>query len=1004
MTTLGSTDDDLADAIAGARREVCGDPAAAFAEVQRLLFGARARLLLGRYRVAHRLGTGGQGTVWVARDPELDRDVAIKLIHVSGRDAERAQARLLREARALARISHPNVLAVLDVGVHDGHVFMVTELVRGLDMRRWLDATPRGWLARASVILDAARGLAAVHALGLLHRDVKPTNVFVASDGRALLGDFGLARPWSREPSRDALDRTVADQVATEATAWIGTPAYLAPEQHRGAPGNESTDRYALCVLAWEALFGRRPFEGDSLRELVRAKERGRPIAPRRTGVPMALVRVLRRGLSADPADRLDSTPALLAELERAMRPPRHRAAPIAGTLVAGVLALPTSWTPTPSDDPCADAEAEWARAQPVAADAFVSELAQRVDAYMAEMGPEWSRRTCDAAQRVVASIPEDPQAAAELECLVALRGRLHDAIEIHTHGDASARSGVLRSLAELGRPADCGDAVHRPDPPEEDAAAVAEAREQLANSRAHRRASDVSGALAGVDAAAAIAERVRFEPLFAEVDLARARLTPNDRAVAEPLLTRAHTTAVASHHDEIAIEAALELAHLHAALRDDPEAAQRWMRQAGADVERIRGTRRYALFVGWHAALESKLAAVVGDWDRAALHAEDAIARLETVEGAALWLATATGYAAEAALRRDRATEAEALFRRSVAVHEDALGPSHPQTATAVANLASALVSLHRPADAVPLLRRAIAIREATLGPHALETAPAWQSLAVALRDTGELDAAADAGDRAVEIFREVLGARHQRLAAATWARADVAYAQRDWEGAAERYRDAADQFEALDLPADLAWMLHKRGLALARLGRIEDAIALHERGLEVREASLGSDHVDVVKSLLPLAAARQAAGDRRDALVHATRAETLAAKHDEWRLLALALHRRGRIEHALGRDEAARASLGAAIELFHSNGEPGSVGALALELAILEHDAGEHRAAVVAYERALASTAMPPETLELAVVLALAPDERPNPATIARDLARARVGRSRAITARNR
>lgn len=941
MTTLGPTDDDLVAAIDGARREVCGDPAAAFAEVQRLLFGTHGRLLLGRYRVAERLGTGGQGTVWVAHDPELGRDVAIKLIHVSGRDAERAQARLLREARALARISHPHVLAVLDVGVHDGHVFMVTELVRGADMRRWLDATPRGWMDRVAVIRDATRGLAAVHALGLLHRDVKPTNVFVTREGRALLGDFGLARPWSRELSSAALDNTVApdDGGATEATAWIGTPAYLAPEQHHGAPGNESTDRYALCVLAWEALFGRRPFEGESLSELVRAKERGRPLPPRRTGVPRALVHVLRRGLSADPVDRPSSTAELLASLERAMQPQRHRAAPIAGTLVVGVLALPTTGSPTPSADPCADADAEWSRAwQRVDPNDAASDLATRVDAYMTAMGPEWAQRTCDAAHRVVGSA-DDPQAAAELQCLVALREGLHDAIEIHARGGDSAMTGVLRSLAELGHPIDCADAIHRPLPPDAHASAIADARQHLANSRAHRRASDPAGARAGVDAAAAIADRVRFEPLFAEVDLARARLAPDDRELAEPLLTRAHATAVASHHDEVAVEAALELAHLHAALRDDLDVARRWMRQAGADVERVRGTRRHALFVGWHAAMESKLAAIVGDWDAAAMHAEQAMVRLEGLEGATLWHATATGYAGEAALRRDRGDEAEAFFRRSAALHEEALGPSHPQTATAIANVASALVALHRPADAVPLLRRAIAIREAMLGRRALETAPAWQSLAVALRDVGDLEAAADAGDRAVEIFRDVLGQRHQRLAAALWARGDVAYAQGDWEGAAARYRSAADQFEALALPEDLAWMLQKRGLALARMGRLEAAIALHERSLATREQALGADHVDVVKSLLPLAAARQAAGDLRAALADTRRAETIATAHEDWSLVAFSLQRRGRIEHALGRDAAARTSAAGAREL----------------------------------ERALAGSRTPMEAHELAVVLGL-------------------------------
>jgi tetratricopeptide (TPR) repeat protein len=188
---------------------------------------------------------------------------------------------------------------------------------------------------------------------------------------------------------------------------------------------------------------------------------------------------------------------------------------------------------------------------------------------------------------------------------------------------------------------------------------------------------------------------------------------------------------------------------------------------------------------------------------------------------------------------------------------------------------------------------------------------------------------------------------------------------------------------------------MLHKQGLALARLGRTDAAIELHRRGLATREQLLGSDDLEIVKSLLPLAAAREAAGELHEALADATRAEAIAAAHDDWRLLALALQCRGRIEHSLGDDEAARASLGGAIELFDANEEPASAGAVALELAILEHDAGDLRAAVAAYERALAGAAsrVPLETHELAVVLALAPDAHPSPAAIARDLARARL-----------
>ncbi|HET6584435.1 MAG TPA: serine/threonine-protein kinase, partial [Nannocystaceae bacterium] len=995
-----ASNDDLADAIQLARNEACRGPVAALAEVQRLLFGGSGRTFVGRYRVAERLGTGGQGTVWIAHDPQLGRDVAIKLINVGYRAPQSAQSRLLREARALARVSHPNVLEVLDVGVHEGHLFMVTELVRGADMRRWLDARPRSWRERLAVIRGVASGLAAVHRLGLLHRDVKPANVLVTSDGRALLGDFGLARPWTREPSSESVEVTPApvapEGSATLPTAWVGTPAYLAPEQHVGAPANESTDRYALCVTAWEVLFGARPFDGKTMAELALAKQRARTIAPRGTDVPLRLVNVLRRGMQADPARRHASTPALIAALDRAVVSRRSRGIAMAGALVAAVLALPTTLAAVASEDLCADARDLWATTwQPVDTTAAASDIAMRVDEYMAAMGSDWTAQSCDVAQRLVAD-GDDVRAAAELDCLVALREDLRDAIAIHGDAGEQGMRDVLRSLADAGRPADCRDAVHRPPPAQEHAEAVAEARQRLAGARAMGRAGDSAGAFAAVTAASTIAERVEFVPLDAEVELARGRLLFEDVDEAERAFNRAYTLGIGSHHDVIAIEAALELAHVRAARHDDPEGARRWLRQASSRLPSIAGTRKHELLAARLDALRGKIAGVSGDWRSAATHAAAAIARLEAIDGAESGLAIATAYAAEAAQQLDRADDAEQLFARSLLHHERAFGGEHPNTAVALANLANALVANHRPAEAVPLLRRAISIREAALGPRSLESAPAWQTLANALRDTGDAEGAVVAADRAVTIFREILGAPHQRLARALWARGDAAYGQRDWDGAQRRYREAADQFEALDLPGELAWMQHKLGLALARLDRRAEATSAHERGLALREELFGANDLEIVKSVLPLAAAAEARGQLRAALAHARRGEVIARRHDVWRLLALALQRRARIERRLASPEAARESLREAIELFATHAEPASVSALSLELARLEHDAGDVNAEIAAYERALAgSTAtLDPETRDFMVLFALAPDEPATRDSIARDLARARRG----------
>jgi serine/threonine-protein kinase len=286
---------------------------------------------VGRYTVEALLGAGGMGLVYAARDPDLDRRVALKLLR--NPDGDQATARLRREAQAMARLAHAHVVPVFELGAWEGRLFLAMELVEGDTLaglaRR---GASRPELLRAMV--ESARGLAAAHAAGVVHRDFKPANVLMGPDGRARVTDFGLARPEG-----SAVGPTQADDVAaldlTRTGALLGTPAYMAPEQLAGQPADARSDQFAWCVALVELVAGRRPFEGDGAAALAAAMPRG----PRLDGVPRSLRRVVARGLALDPAARFPSMQALLAALESAQRRWRQARVALGAAVLASLVA-----------------------------------------------------------------------------------------------------------------------------------------------------------------------------------------------------------------------------------------------------------------------------------------------------------------------------------------------------------------------------------------------------------------------------------------------------------------------------------------------------------------------------------------------------------------------------------------------------------------------------------------------------------------------------------------
>jgi len=296
---------------------------------------------IGRYVLAERIGAGGMGNVYRARDPKLDREIAVKLVAGS---LESAQQYLEREAQAMAKLSHPNVCTVHDIGTWNDQLFIAMELCSG-SLATWL-AESRPWREVVQRFVAAGRGLAAAHRIGLVHRDFKPDNVLVAADGTVKVSDFGLVRSSAGKLSTGSNPDLIE-----------GTPAYMAPEQIEGSDVDARADQFAYAVSVWEGVCGGRPFQPevgtrDVMQGMLRAIRSRRLMRSTTSEVPKRVLQILERALSPDPGERYPSLDVLVDALERAARPSRKRQVAIAlggAAVIAAVTAITIRVTsPTP--------------------------------------------------------------------------------------------------------------------------------------------------------------------------------------------------------------------------------------------------------------------------------------------------------------------------------------------------------------------------------------------------------------------------------------------------------------------------------------------------------------------------------------------------------------------------------------------------------------------------------------------------------------------------------
>jgi tetratricopeptide (TPR) repeat protein len=652
-----------------------------------------------------------------------------------------ARARLAREAKVLARLSHPNVVEVFEIGEHHGQLFLAMELVRGMDLRRWRDASPRSRAEILDVMLAAGRGLAAAHAAGLVHRDFKPDNVMVGEDGRVRVLDFGLARaafavstdsgPAERGLDEPGSEPTGAATVApedrlTQTGVAMGTPAYMAPEQFSRVVDDPRVDQFAFGVALFEMLTGRRPFKARSYEELAKVTARGELHEPHDHDVPRRIFRVLRRTLAPAPEDRFADMNAVLAALEAARRPRHGRwvalglGVAVTGTLAAVMLARPSDQAACPSTEQLYEELWGEPSKRPVREAILGSSVAyaeptwQQVDAAVEDFARAWSGSRERACVELRAQAV-DAGADQRLACLRHRRMALQAALDVLGRADGTTVHNAPTTVARLPPVETCEGGTFGGGTSGGDATPEHEQLERrLATARAHY---DMGRYAAGLQQLDPLADAVRSD---APAGLRAAYLFT--RGQLETAMGRALPGAEAF---EAAYFAALESEQLDVACRAaclvaaEPAVPYRerwqWAAHARAALERHGPDEELAW--GYERAM-CALQSDSGKLDEAIEHCERALAMVERREPEDSE-ATAQGLAdlgTVVAVAEDR-ERAYALRQRALELSERTLGAQHPMVAKAANDLGFAALALGRYDEASALAERSLAIRRATLG-----------------------------------------------------------------------------------------------------------------------------------------------------------------------------------------------------------------------------------------------------------------------------------------------
>jgi tetratricopeptide (TPR) repeat protein/predicted Ser/Thr protein kinase len=788
---------------------------------------------IGRYSVLERLGSGGMGVVYAAYDPDLDRQVALKLLR-SDTGGEERRVRLLREAQSLARLSHPNVIAVHDVGTWEGRVFVAMEFVQGQTLGGWMRSERRALEATMRVFVAAGRGLAAVHAVGLVHRDFKPDNVMVGPEDRVRVMDFGLARGTgddedpvraggdaddleSTAPGSSSAETPVASDEARSALqtpltvtgAVLGTPAYMAPEQHLGQSADARSDQFSFCVSLWEALYGSRPFAGsDRVSLAVHVTQGVLNEVPRDVRVPARIHAAITRGLSADPNLRFPSMDALIRAIAVDAASARRRR--IAAIGFVGALGLgagvSSMWgAASPPANPCATSVSDWSAAWSTsrreglvraveAVDAsYAEDVARRLAAGFDGWGGDWKAERRDACEDTrVRGQQSEERMDQRMDCLDRQLSDVSALLGQFESADTALLERSPRIMAQLPDPRLCSNpqelAQAAGPPPPRVAERVAQARARLSQSKAQYVAGRYAASVESARSIRSAIEDIEYPALRVEADKhrgdAEAKAANYDDAL--QALDAAFTAGWAASLDALAVESLISWIYVRGVRKGDLDAVADREALAAASVERLGSQRLAAQLANVRGALAQRR----GDPKTSLAYHERALELRQSIHGerhpmvATAWNNLGTS--------RDESGDhdgALAAYRIALGIWEERAGPEHPLVAASQHNIGSALNGQRKFRPALEHFAIAARIRERALGPDHPSLAMTRVGQANARAELGELAEARDAYDATLRIFEHRLGPEHTNVAAVLNNRANIEHMMGHFDAALRDY-----------------------------------------------------------------------------------------------------------------------------------------------------------------------------------------------------------------------
>ncbi|MEM9456217.1 MAG: protein kinase [Myxococcota bacterium] len=855
--------------------------------------------LTDHLRIERHLGSGGMGAVYLAHDRRLQRKVAIKL-HLG--TSPRELAALEREAQALARVAHPNVLAVHEVGTVGPRLFVATEYVEGQTLAEWMRA-PHDWREIVDRFIAAGEGLAAAHDAGLVHRDFKPSNVLIGTEGRVRVADFGLARAVPDSTDAPSVTSPVtapggstsdAHPTRGSSRAVAGTPAYMAPEQFEGR-ASPRTDQFAFCIALAEALTGARPYPGSSCRDAIAADfslskgPRGQP--------PRRLARIVRRGAALDERERYRDMGALLTELRRALsRRPRTITLGLGlATLALAALGFglrPRDRAPEPAscDELPADMEEIWnpararslaaafARAHPTTGAATWAPLQRRTEDY-AQAWVQARERSCRATRI------DQTQSARALEqamaCYERRRAELDATLRALKHVVGSSVSTAWRTLPTATDLADCQDeaqllrwADHGA--PTRDFATA------LAHARALRKLGRIELAQRELGELRERAElRQDAQGVNAvELERSQALLMAGELDKAAANIEATYFAAHEAGHNDLEIDAATTMGILEVLHRADLGAAKVWLRIARALDDSPRVFEEYTRLEGIILAQQGRAPAAI----ELLTTALEQLPATATIERLALLDALNPAYDING-----QTTEALAVVEQALVLIDELSGEHSDQAGPYLTNRGLYLSRLGRHQEAIASLRETVALQEELLGREQVYSNGTALNLAVALTNAGQPATALELMPEILATTARMLGEDHPDLALVLELRGE---ARRD----VGRVEESLADFDAAIAIAgehygpmhdDVATYLMQRAHSLRVLGRREDEVAAATAAIQIFRSAGMLEHPATRRASLEAAEATLAIEHRLDAMDFAQMALGDSFSDDELRRL---------------------------------------------------------------------------------------------------------------------